>query len=148
MIKRAIGRLLLVPIGLVLAAVMAMLVISTLGLERVTQEMHRQGGGGGLEGISWLAQFGLKALSALTGFGSVAAIVPVLIVIVVGEVGRIRSSLYYILGGGVALAIIPFLARLGGSAQAAMPPAFVWQVLATAGFAAGFVYWLVAGRSA
>jgi hypothetical protein len=24
----------------------------------------------------------------------------------------------------------------------------VWQVLATAGFAGGFVYWLVAGRNA
>jgi hypothetical protein len=29
-----------------------------------------------------------------------------------------------------------------------VPPAALWQVLATAGFAGGIVYWLIAGRTA
>jgi hypothetical protein len=29
-----------------------------------------------------------------------------------------------------------------------LPDPIVWQVFATAGFAGGFVYWLIAGRNA
>ena len=29
-----------------------------------------------------------------------------------------------------------------------MPASLIWQVFATGGFTAGFVYWLIAGRSA
>jgi hypothetical protein len=66
----------------------------------------------------------------------------------VGEVGRIRSSLYYVIGGGVALATVPLMARLGQPLTVLDLSPVVWQVLATAGFAGGFVYWLIAGRNA
>jgi hypothetical protein len=68
--------------------------------------------------------------------------------VVIGEVARIRSIAYYVVGGGIALAAIPLLARYGQGGTIASPDAIVWQVFATAGFAAGFVYWLIAGRNA
>jgi hypothetical protein len=40
------------------------------------------------------------------------------------------------------------LLAVSRSGALALPPAAVWQVLATAGFAGGFVYWLIAGRNA
>jgi hypothetical protein len=51
-------------------------------------------------------------------------------------------------GGGLSLGVLPLLARLQIPDLSAMPPAALWQVLATAGFAGGLVYWLLAGRTA
>ena len=48
----------------------------------------------------------------------------------------------------MALAIVPLLTRLGQPATVLELSPTVWQVLATAGFAGGFVYWLLAGRTA
>jgi hypothetical protein len=69
--------------------------------------------------------------------------------VIVGEVARLKSALYYVVGGGVAIAIIPLIAGLSTPAALAggLSPV-VWQVLATAGFAGGFIYWLLAGRTA
>jgi len=77
-----------------------------------------------------------------------ASFLPALLIVAVGEISRIRSVLYYVLGGGVALALMPVLSRLGGAESAGTMPARVWTVMATAGFAGGLVYWLVAGRNA
>jgi hypothetical protein len=73
--------------------------------------------------------------------------IPALVVVILGEVARIRSLIYYVVGGGAALAAMPLLARLG-EASLGVPGGVLWQVFATAGFAAGFVYWLIAGRNA
>ncbi|MBJ7019351.1 hypothetical protein, partial [Vibrio cholerae] len=62
-------------------------------------------------------------------------------------VARIRSWLYYMVGGGVALAIIPLLARVDPGTMTYALPA-LWHVFATAGSAGGLVYWLPAGRNA
>jgi len=75
-------------------------------------------------------------------------LIPALLIVVVGEVARIRSFAYYVVGGGIALAAIPLLARYGQGGTIDAPEALVWQVFATAGFAGGFVYWLIAGRNA
>ena len=32
---------------------------------------------------------------------------------IVGEVARIRGAIYYVVGGGAALAVVPLLTRLG-----------------------------------
>jgi len=58
------------------------------------------------------------------------------------------SALYYLGGGGAALAAIPLLSHFGQSATFVLPNPAVWQVFATAGFAGGFIYWLLAGRRA
>ena len=140
---RAIGRLLLVPIAFVLAVLAAVFVLLSLGMERLTHALH--GRDVDTDTLATLFDFVWQGHLLL----SAATVVPAILLIVVGEVARIRSALYYVLGAGAALAAIPLLARLdqaGAGVPAAGP--VLWQVFATAGFAAGFVYWLIAGRSA
>lgn len=140
MLARALGRLILVPVGFVLGLLAALTVLFTLGLEKVTHAVHgREIDAQAVETL-WSALLGAKALA------SVATLVPALLVVIVGEVARVRSALYYMAGGGIAMAVMPFFARSasldGGLAQLGL----IWQVFATAGFVGGAVYWLVAGR--
>jgi hypothetical protein len=88
-------------------------------------------------------------LGLLVALTSVQTLLPPLLLVIVGEVARLRSALYYVIGGGISIAIIPLLARLADPMQfmVGLSPV-VWQVLATAGFAGGLVYWLLAGRNA
>ena len=141
MFWKTAGRLILVPIAFILAIVSAGLVALTLGLEKITHAMY--GTEQGLETIEAYTDLAFKGWDLLAG----VTILPALAVVIIGEVAHIRSWLYYMIGGGVALASMPLLARLGQGA-AEMPPAALWQVLATAGFVAGLIYWLVAGRRA
>lgn len=124
------------------AGAIATLVAVTLGLERITHAIQGKGEGAlGIEGLVDLLIEGRLLASGLT-------LLPALAVVIVGEVARIRSSVFYIVGGGAALAAIPLIARIGEAGGLVLPAAAVWQVLATAGFAGGFVYWLLAGRRA
>lgn len=141
MVWRTIGRLILVPLAALAAAVVAAFVAVTLGLERITQEIHSKGEVLEFPELVELVLEGRLLASGLT-------LLPALAVLIVGEVARIRSSVYYIVGGGLALAAIPLIARIGDAGGLVLPAAAVWQVLATAGFAGGFVYWLLAGRNA
>ncbi len=139
---RTLGRLFVVPFAFVVAAIAALFVIFSLGQERVVEALAARRP----EELPVGAAFDLMALG-LSLF-SVYTLVPALLVVIIGEVGRIRSAMYYVPAGGAALAIVPFLTRPDQPASAlALAPA-VWQVLATAGFAGGFVYWLIAGRNA
>ncbi len=142
MFWRAVGRIILVPLGLVLASLAAMFILVTLGMERVTQTMHRRD----IDADSVTAMFDL-AQQTIALF-STFTIVPAILLVIVGEVARIRASLYYILGGGAVLAAWPLLSRLGTVAEDPSQLGVVWQVFATAGFVGGFVYWLIAGRRA
>ncbi len=142
MFWRALGRLILVPMAFLAAGAIATLVAVTLGLERITHAIQGKGEGAlGIEGLVDLLIEGRLLASGLT-------LLPALAVVIVGEVARIRSSVFYIVGGGAALAAIPLIARSGEAGGLVLPAAAVWQVLATAGFAGGFVYWLLAGRRA
>jgi hypothetical protein len=141
-ILRALGRLVMVPLGLILGFASALAVLVSLGLEVTTQTLARQAGD--FDKLEILVDMGL-------GFVTVAAaasLLPALLVVAVGEIARIRSVLYYVLGGGVAMALLPALARFGSADNAGAMPARVWTVMATAGFAGGLVYWLVSGRRA
>jgi hypothetical protein len=73
---------------------------------------------------------------------------PGLIAAVAGEVLRLRSWMYYVLAGGVALAAVPLLASTESSDFAAVASSQYMAIFLAAGFAGGFVYWLLAGRSA
>jgi hypothetical protein len=139
---RAIGRIILVPIAFVLAALITLFVIVSLGQERVVEALSA----GRPEELPLGAAFDLLRLG-LSLF-SVYTLVPALLVVIIGEVGRLRSALYYVAAGGAALAVVPFLTRLDQPARALELAPVVWQVLATAGFAGGFVYWVIAGRNA
>ena len=65
----------------------------------------------------------------------------------IGELARIRSVFYYVVGGRTALTVVPLLAGLPPPHARGPPAPAVWQVLATAGSAGGFVYWLLAGHA-
>ena len=73
---------------------------------------------------------------------------PALIGVVAGEVLRIRSWMYYVLAGGASLASIPILAAPPGADLTAILASQYMTIFAAAGFAGGFVYWLLAGARA
>jgi hypothetical protein len=146
MIGRTLMRIIAVTFSAALGALASLFVMVTLGLERFTHATYGQA-------------FEEKTLSAIvdwlqTGFAALTpvALLPALALVLIGEVARIRSWLYYLVGGGAALAVIPLLSAINGGVtgglNAAVSTAALWQVLATAGFAGGFVYWLLAGRNA
>ena len=139
---RTIGRIILVPIAFVLAALVTLFVIISIGQERVVEALSARRP----DELPVGAAFDLLGLG-LSLF-SVYTLLPALLVVIVGEVGRLRSALYYVAAGGAALAVVPFLTRLDQPARALELAPAVWQVLATAGFAGGFVYWVLAGRNA
>lgn len=142
MVWRTVGRLILIPVAALIAGLGGMAVLVSLGLERITQATHGEWREGDpFSNIVDLVVQGHLLVSGLT-------LIPALAVVIVGEVARIRSMLFYVLGGGLALVAVPLLARFGETGGIAALPAAVWQVFATAGFAGGFIYWLLAGRSA
>jgi hypothetical protein len=142
MILRTLGRLILVPVAFCVAAGVSIFVALALGLEKITAAMSGHEGGSQTVEAYWkIAMQGGLLLAGLT-------VVPALVLVIVGEVARIRSWLYYMIGGGLALGLLPVATLAGTPDLAAMPPAALWQVLATAGFAGGLVYWLLAGRTA
>ena len=142
MVLSTIGRLIWLPIAFLMSAVTAMLVLVTLGLERFTQATAGQ-----LRDEDVIVRMFEIVLQGQV-IASGLTLLPAIAVVIVGEVARIRSALYYVLGGGLALVSIPLLARYGMAGGADTSSAAVWQVMATAGFAGGFVYWLLAGRRA
>ena len=138
---RIVGRLLLVPIAFILAAVTTGFVLVSLGQERVVQGLSGRHADEVPLGAAWdLLKMGRALFSAQT-------LVPALLLVIIGEVARVRQSMFYVIGGGLALVAVPFIARLG-DASVLKASATLWQVFATAGFAGGFVYWLIAGRNA
>ncbi len=138
---KTFGRIILVPLALAIAAAASCFVLVTLGLERVTDVLHIRRGDDAFEAIVDLMNQGILLTTGVT-------IIPALLVILIGEVASIRSAIYYIVGGGAALAAVPLLAQFGQTGTFGLPEQVVWQVFATAGFAGGFVYWLLAGRYA
>lgn len=147
MILSTIGRLIWVPIAFLLSAAGTMFFLVMIAKDRILEAAAGRGpDSGSVFAIIELMRQGQVLLSALT-------VIPALIVVIVGEVARIRSVLFYIVGGGLAMAAVPLLARYGQAApgvslQSLIPATLVWQVFATAGFLGGWVYWLLAGRNA
>ncbi len=143
MFWKTVGRMILIPLALLIAAAASMFVLLTLGLERITGLLHQRAVA---DDDMVQAMFDLMNQGVLLTTG--LTIIPVLLVVIVGEIARIRSVLYYVAGGGLALAAMPLLARFGQGNGLPLADQIVWQVFATAGFAGGLVYWLLAGRNA
>lgn len=141
MVLKTIGRLILIPIAFVLAAAAALFVLFTLGLERLTHAFHENNSEDLIANAFDFMWQGSLVLSGVT-------ILPALAVVIIGEVARIRSWIYYMVGGGAAMAAMPLIARVHSVGTADLESAILWQVFATAGFAGGLVYWLFAGRGA
>lgn len=139
---RTVGRLIWVPIAFLLSALVSLFVIVSLGQERI---VHAMAGRGPDQST---VDAGFELLGVVVQFFSGYTLLPAILLVLIGEVARLRSALYYVIGGGATLAAVPLLTRLHQPASALGVAEVIWQVLATAGFAGGFVYWLLAGRKA
>jgi len=142
MLLSTLGRLIWVPIAFLISALASLLVLLTLGQEQVTRALFAARSEE--EGLGQIALLLQEAFILAAGL----SVLPALLLVVIGEVARIRALLYYVIGGGLALALMPLAFRLAQSEPLAAPSVMLLQVLATAGFAGGFVYWLIAGRRA
>jgi hypothetical protein len=139
---RTLGRLIWVPIAFLLSGMVALFLIVSLGQERLVAALQ----GRRPDEATIAAAFDFMGF--VFELLSVSSVLPAILLVIIGEVGRIRGALYYVIGGGAALAIVPLLSRISQPASAVDLSQVVWQVLATGGFAGGFVYWLLAGRNA
>lgn len=137
-----IGRIIWVPIAFVLSGLVCAFVIVTLGLERLTQYTN------GFDDPDLTVQGGFELVQSMVVLVQAFTLLPAIMIVLVGEIARIRSVYYYVVGGGLAAVSAPLLARIGATGAMEVPAVAVWQVFATGGFIAGFVYWLLAGRRA
>jgi hypothetical protein len=86
-----------------------------------------------------------------TSFVGAVAFVPAIVVIAIAEIARMRSFIYYGIGGAL-VALVSYYGsdislRLENTTD--VPPvANALQLAAAAGIIGGLVYWLIAGRNA
>ena len=146
MIGRIIWRGIVVVVAFGLAAGVALAVLLALGSMWVGDELRAAAPNDPLFRHGGAAAFGVVLF---TGFVAPAlTAIPAFIAVVLGEVLRLRSWVYYVLAGGASLAAIPLLAGASANGAAEIPAAEYMTIFATAGFAGGFIYWLLAGARA
>jgi hypothetical protein len=148
-VPRLIARLILVPTGIVLAAVAAVAVLTAglvsrghLGsvIEQAFTLLFRQFVAGQASGT--VEPFG-GALMGFWGSAAMVAAAPVTLVALFGELFGTTAAIIYIAATGVAYGLIPVLVMSNMESAGFVSPGF-----AASGFCAGLVYWLVAGRGA
>jgi hypothetical protein len=144
-ISRIIFRAIWVVVAFSIAAVAALAVLFALGAIWAGNELRAAApddplirDGAPIFGMMLLAGTVGPALTAL----------PALVAVVVGEVMRIRAWMYYVLAGGLSLAAIPILAAPETAELPAVLTSHAMTIFATAGFAGGLLYWLLAGARA
>lgn len=152
MIFHAIWRIFIVSFGLCLSVFFGFMILTYLGGSMLTEDLTQRYGselGNGFNGgaertvldIAGVLTFLLALYPAMT-------ILPALVVALIGEIGHIRSWLYYVLASGLGALAIPLLYVVMSSELVDMPSQSFLAIFATSGFAAGFLYWLIAGRQA
>lgn len=128
---RAFLRIVLViPLGL-MAAILAAVAVYLLAFGFSTGDFRSQPGAP--------VPLAAKPALVLTAVIARGALLPFLVAVALTEIAAIRSMIAWVLFGG-ALGFALQLVGLPGN-LALLPPV-------AAGFAAGFAYWLVAGRGA
>jgi hypothetical protein len=144
-IVRTIFRMLWVVVAFCLAVAMALAVLFALGAMWTGDALRAAApndpllrDGAPIFGMVLFAGTVTPALNAL----------PALIGVVAGEVLRIRSWMYYVLAGGASLAAIPILAAPDPADLPRIIASPYMTIFAAAGFAGGFIYWLLAGARA
>jgi hypothetical protein len=139
------ARALMVIIAFTLAVLLALIVLLALGTYSMGDELR--------DGYQPADEMGLvvNVLSMLFGGASflmvvtpILTILPAFFAVIVAEVVQIRSVLYYTLAGGLSVAVLPILAS---PAETGFNSHYL-AIFATAGFAGGWAYWLMAGRNA
>jgi hypothetical protein len=144
-ISAAVNRVLLVFIGFVMAVVGGAVTLFLVGWRWAAQEVASQMPDGADETSHFFSEV-LGMFAFLFTIGPVLTLLPAVIVVVLGEVARIRSLLYYVMAGGLAAAAMPLIAAPQAAAENVTYNAPYFAIMATAGFAAGLIYWLFAGR--
>lgn len=145
MVVRTFFRMVWVVTAFLVAAAAALAVLLALGAIWVGDELRAAAPddpllehGAPIFGMVLFAGTVGPALTAL----------PALVAVVAGEVLKVRSWIYYVLAGGASLAVIPLLAAPASADLGAIVGSHAMTVFAAAGFAGGFVYWLLAGARA
>jgi hypothetical protein len=144
-IWRGIGRILVVGFGFILALAAAASTMVLIGGRWAAAEVSAGVRGDEMFDTVW------NILDAMVFAFSVApalTLTPALLVVIIGEVLRIRSALYYVAASGAAASAVPLATASLNLGAPLIPHSQYLAVMATAGFAAGFVYWVVAGRNA
>ncbi len=149
MLGNLIVRLIAIVFALLLAYLAAGLFLAVgmfLGWFRYLFAAFTAESGGVVETSDILAAIATFAVALFSSFTiAIAATAPSLVAIAIAEAMRWRGlAINLLLGGGVALAT-DFITTTPESAPLSRGAALV---LLSTGFVAGFVYWLVAGRSA
>jgi hypothetical protein len=144
-IVRTFFRMIWVVTAFIVAAAAALCVLFALGAIWVGEELRAAAPDDPLL-VQGAPIFGVVLFAGTVGPALTA--LPALIAVVVGEVLKVRSWMYYVLAGGVALAVIPILAAPQTAELADVVGSHAMTVFAAAGFAGGFVYWLLAGARA
>jgi hypothetical protein len=143
-IARTLLRALWVTVVFLLSAAVALIVLFALGAVWVGDELRAAA-----PHDPMLRHGADRAFGLVFFVGTVApalTVLPALAAVVAGEVLRLRSLMYWILAGGASLAAIPLLA--GAPPEPSLPTGQYMAIFAAAGFAGGFVYWLLAGARA
>jgi hypothetical protein len=144
-IVRTFFRMIWVVTAFIVAAAAALCVLFALGAIWVGEELRAAAPDDPLL-VQGAPIFGVVLFAGTVGPALTA--LPALIAVVVGEVLKVRSWMYYVLAGGAALAVIPILAAPQSAELADVLGSHAMTVFAAAGFAGGFVYWLLAGARA
>jgi len=150
MIWPAIRRILAVVFAFALACTAALIVLFVIGADWAARELAAHSSQITppreppeevfLRGVGFVAFFATVAPTL--------SVLPGLVAAIIGEVAKIRAVLYYILSGGLAMIVMPLAYIVQNAPAEAVPSAQYLTIYATAGFAAGLVYWLIAGRNA
>jgi hypothetical protein len=143
----AIRRILGVIAGFLLAVLGAAVTLFMLGARWAAGEATAYTPGNADE-VSHMINEWLGVVAFFLTVAPLMTLLPALAVVAVGEIARVRSVLYYILGGGVAAAIMPLIMAPPEVAASPSYSAQYFAIIATAGFAGGFIYWLISGRNA
>lgn len=133
---RLLGQAIRIVLGLVVAFLAAALFLAFGFLRAIEPSTDPVAFG---MTIGW----SLVGASVIGGF----AFVPSLVAIAISEGFGLRGMVYHVLAGGLVAAGTWIIAGAGSPSAAQGLPAGTLVVLA-AGFVAGFVYWLLAGRQA
>lgn len=147
MIWTAIRRILATATAFVLAAIAGTITLFVLGARWAAEEATAFTPENA-DDVSRALNEGLGVIAFFLNVAPVLTLLPAIAAVVIGEVARINSILYYVLAGGVAAALMPLIASMPEAGDGPTYSAQYFAIIATAGFAGGFVYWLIAGRNA
>jgi hypothetical protein len=147
MIWSMLRRVAAVLFGFILAVIGATVTLFMLGAHWAAGEVTAYAPDNADE-ISQTLNEWLGVVAFFLTVAPVMTLLPALAVVAAGEIARVRSVLYYILGGGIAAAVMPVIMAPPEVAASPSYSAQYFAIIATAGFVGGLVYWLVTGRNA